>query len=141
MKKKTIGKLALLLVVLGWFCPISCGQTGPEWCVDLFSGDTEGMLTICAICLILSMLAALVGLLLFFTSSIKKEENKDKIASTVLSMCLGAPFIVLTGMTTFDGESFLNYGSFIMIAGWVLSLIFLILGKKGESSEPNSQIK
>lgn len=134
---KKIGKLSLLLVVFGWFCPVACKQSGPEWVQATVEGEAGGFLAIFAIMLALSMIAALVGLIFFAVSSIKKQESKDKIATTVVSLYLGAPFILLAAWSGLgDSGSFqdwdrgLNFGGYIMLAGWIISLALLIKSNK-----------
>lgn len=134
---KKFGKLALLFVVFGWFCPVACKQSGPEWVQATVEGEAGGFLAIFSVMLALSMIAALVGLILFAVSSIKKQESKDKIATTVVSLCLGAPFILLAAWSGLgDSGGFhewnrgLNFGGYIMLAGWIISLVLLIKLKK-----------
>lgn len=62
---KKFGKLALLLVVFGWFCPVACKHSGLEWMQATVEGEAGGFLAIFAIMLALSMIAALVGLIFF----------------------------------------------------------------------------
>lgn len=133
---KKFGKLALLLVVFGWFCPVGCNLSGPKWIEIIYEGEA-GVLAFFAAMLALSMIAALVGLILFLVSLVKKQENKDKIATTVVSLCLGAPFILLAAWSGFgDSGSFpdwnrgLNFGGYIMLTGWIISLFLLIKAKK-----------
>lgn len=139
MNKRKLGKLALLLVVFGWFCPVACNQSGPKWVQATFESDCVSLPGVFAILLALSVLVALVGLILFLKELVKKEENKDRLKTTVISLCLGAPFILLgfwSGLG--DSGSFsewnrgLNFGGYIILAGWIISLVLLIKAKKDE---------
>lgn len=137
MNKRKLGKLALLLVVFGWFCPVACNQSGPKWVQATFESENVSLPGIFAIMLALSVLVAFVGLILFLKELVKKEENRDKVKTSVISLSLGAPFILLgfwSGLG--DSGSFsewnrgLNFGGYIMLAGWIISLVFLIKAKK-----------
>lgn len=124
---KTFGKLCLLLVVIGWFCPVACQLSGPQW-VEAVINDGMGFeYAICAIFLFLSMVIALIGIILFIVSSVKKEKSNDKNKTSVISMIFGLPFLIVMVITSTSLEV-LNIGAYLMIAGWLLSLIFLKLG-------------
>lgn len=134
---KTFGKLCLLLVVIGWFCPVACQLSGPQW-VEAVINDGMGFeYAICAIFLFLSMVIALIGIILFIVSSVKKEKSNDKNKTSVISMIFGLPFLVVMVITSTSLEV-LNIGAYLMIAGWLLSLIFLKLGGVEKSANGNT---
>lgn len=134
---KTFGKLCLLLVVIGWFCPVACQLSGPQW-VEAVINDGMGFeYAICAIFLFVSMVIALIGIILFIVSSVKKEKSNDKNKTSVISMIFGLPFLVVMVITSTSLEV-LNIGAYLMIAGWLLSLIFLKLGGEEKSANGNN---
>ncbi len=77
------------------------------------------------------MITALIGIVMFVISSSKKEKNVDAKTTTVLSMIFGLPFFVLMVCVT-KSLQILNYGAYIMLAGWIISLVLLIKAKKEE---------
>lgn len=131
MNKRKLGKLALLLVVFGWFCPVACHGSGPQWTKSALEGNMGFQYAICALFLFLSMITALIGIVMFVISSSKKEKNVDAKTTTVLSMIFGLPFFVLMVCVT-KSLQILNYGAYIMLAGWIISLVLLIKAKKEE---------
>ena len=134
---KTFGKLCLLLVVIGWFCPVACQLSGPQW-VEAVINDGMGFeYAICAIFLFVSMVIALIGIILFIVSSVKKEKSNDKNKTSVISMIFGLPFLVVMVINSTSLEV-LNIGAYLMIAGWLLSLIFLKLGGVEKSANDNT---
>ena len=134
---KTFGKLCLLLVVIGWFCPVACQLSGPQW-VEAVINDGMGFeYAMCAIFLFGSMVIALIGIILFIVSSVKKVKSNDKNKTTVLSMSFGLPFLVVMVITSTSLEV-LNIGAYLMLAGWLLSLIFLKLGGEEKSINDNN---
>lgn len=139
---KTLGKFCLLLVVIGWFCPVACQINGPQWAKAAISDGMGFGYAICALFLFVSMAIALIGIIAFIVSSVKKEKNNDKIKTTVLSMVFGLPFLVAMVIASSSLEV-LNIGAYLMIAGWLLSLIFLKLGGDADycEDETESQIQ
>ncbi len=137
---KTFGKLCLLLVVFGWFCPVACNLSGPQWLASVDDGNPTTAL--CSIGLLASAAIALLGVILAIVNLIKKSKDKtsksnDNIATSVISGLCGFPFFVFM-VISYQTLEILNYGAFIMIGGWLLSLVFRILGNK-ESKAPKLQ--
>ena len=134
---KTFGKLCLLLVVIGWFCPVACQLSGPQWIEAVINDGMGFEYAMCAIFLFGSMVIALIGIILFIVSSVKKVKSNDKNKTTVLSMIFGLPFLVVMVITSASLEV-LNIGAYLMLAGWLLSLIFLKLGGEEKSINDNN---
>lgn len=129
---RKFGKLALLLVVIGWFCPVACNLTGPQWAQVIFdsNGEMSAML-ICAIGLLLSMVFAAIGILIVLVNW--ANPNGSENVTTVLSMLCGAPFFIY--LIANGSVELLSFGAYLMIAGWVLSILSaLIFGKNNTSS-------
>ena len=128
---KALGKLCLLLVVIGWFCPVACQISGPQWVKSAVNGEMGFQYAICAVSLFVSMAMALIGILLFIISFIRKERNKDGVATTILSGVFGLPFLLIMVINSSTLEV-LNVGAYLMIAGWLSSLVFLRFGRDDE---------
>lgn len=113
---RTFGKLALLLVVIGWFCPIACGQNGPSLVLHTQELPSDNW-KIAGILLLISVIIAAIGL--FFIMNDKKSGKIETIASTVVGG-IGLALIQSEGR---GSMLILNTGAFIMIIGWIVSLI------------------
>ena len=114
-------KLALLLVCFGFFMPVSCEMNGPDL-AKLFneSGtrDYSIMIWVVFITVVLSIIITLIN-----KTNVKKE-------SLLLDWVLlgGSISGGLFSLGRVDRELFdLEIGAYIIISGWILSLIFLIL--------------
>ncbi len=128
---KKFGKLCLLLVVFGWFCPVACNLSGPQWMKGI-NGDNIAV-ALCALGLFASAVSALLGVIFAIIHITKKRndktvQSKDNIATSVISTICGFPFFLYLIISS-SSLQILNYGAYIMIAGWILSLIFRIKGK------------
>ena len=108
---RKLGKLALLLVVFGWFCPVACQISGLQWSKSVLEGNGNFQYVACATLLFLSMITALIGVVLFVVSSLKKTRNRDNKATSVLSMIFGLPFLIFMVYVS-QTIQILNYGAF-----------------------------
>lgn len=127
---KTFGKLCLLLVVFGWFCPVACNLSGPQWLKGIDDGRFS--IAICAIGLFASVIIALLGVIFAIIHIIKKTKDEnaqssDNIATSVISMICGLPVFIFLAIS-YKSLQVLNYGAYIMTAGWLLSLVLRIRG-------------
>ncbi len=123
---KKFGRLALLLVVIGWFCPVCCNLSGLQW---LQNFDDGGSVTVYAIGLFLSVIFAVLGIVLALKKLKSKEPSgKGSNVPVILSAILGLPFFIF--MVVSSSLEILNYGAYLMIAGWILSLISIFLKEK-----------
>lgn len=123
MKAKWIkrSKIALLLVCIGFFMPVSCNMNG----IDLMRMFNNINSPRYVVLVLLVLLGAAVSIVISLC-------NKDKLESEPLVVdwgCLAAS--VLGGLLSI-GRMDRNYfrlqsGAYVIIAGWILSLIFLIL--------------
>lgn len=130
MKSKWLrmSKVALLLICIGFFMPISCDMNGTELAKMFYKMDSVGYAILIWVVFISAVLSIVITLL-----------HKDKIEDENLVVdwfLLGGT--VLGGLFSIgrvSREYFkLQCGAYIIIVGWILSLIFLIMascsGKK-----------
>lgn len=123
---KKFGKFSLLLVVIGWFCPISCNLTGLQWLHSISDG---GSVALYSLALLASVIFALLGIII----AIKKfnspdSSGKESNIHIILSATFGAPFFIFMVVNT--SIEILNFGAYLMIAGWTLSLISIFFKEK-----------
>lgn len=130
---KLISKIALLLVIFGFFQPVACNQQGFELAETLFAvGDAKS--TIAAIGLYVTFFAAALSILYTLILLItKKNICSSKVNTTDFILLL---LSIAGGLTTFfcllSDFSFdvLDQGFYFIIAGWILSFIFSVIKKK-----------
>lgn len=68
---KTLSKISLLFIILGFFQPIACQFTGPEIIEEGFSTPINKDLFFASIALILTLLVPLIALIRFNSSSLE----------------------------------------------------------------------
>ena len=130
---KLLSKLALLLVIFGFFQPVACDQQGFEL-AETFLEMGETNFTISAIGLYIAFFAAAISIVFTLFLLITKKEicspmiNKIDYLFLFLSITGGLiAFIFILSEFEFD---FINNGFYIIIAGWILSLIFSLFRRK-----------
>ncbi len=130
---KLLSKIALLLVVFGFFQPVACDQQGFELAESLMEMG-EVNYTVSAIGLYIAFFAAAISILVTLFLLIARKDicspktNKIDFALLFASIVGGlVTFFFVISEFEFD---FINHGFYIIIAGWVLSLIFSFFVKK-----------
>lgn len=114
-----LGKVALLLVIIGWFCPIACQQNGPSLLMH-----TEGNYRIAAILLLVSVILAAIVLI-----RINNEDESGKLKAALSAACGGISLLIFREKVGHRGSIFdsLESGAYIMMAGWISSLFCLFV--------------
>ncbi len=123
MKSKWMifSKISLLLVCIGFFMPVSCDLNG----VNLAKMFNKMQSPVYAILIWIVLIAAILSIVisLFYIKNLKKE---PLIADWILLS--GSIFGGLFSLGRMNREYFnLQAGAYVIIVGWILSLIFLIL--------------
>lgn len=120
MKSKflLLSKISLVLVCIGFFMPVSCNLSF----ADMVSISVKGSFSFWVIPVTLIFVAAILSILISIW-----HKNNFKNESLVLDWIL----LVLStssGCTFFLYNRYgLQYGAYVIISGWILSLIFLLL--------------
>ncbi|WP_297646958.1 hypothetical protein [uncultured Treponema sp.] len=120
MKSKflLLSKISLVLVCIGFFMPVSCNLSF----ADMVSISVKGSFSFWVIPVTLIFVAAIFSILISIW-----HKNNFKNESLVLDWIL----LVLStssGCTFFLYNRYgLQYGAYVIISGWILSLIFLLL--------------
>lgn len=123
MKEKWLkwSKISLLLVCLGIFMPVSCDMNG----VDLARMFNQMQSPGYAILIWLVLITAIISII--FTLTHTKDLEKESVIVDWILLG-GSIFGGLFSLGRMSREYFnLQVGAYVIIAGWILSLIFLII--------------
>ena len=123
MKEKWLkwSKISLLLVCLGFFVPVSCDMNG----VDLARMFNQMQSPGYAILIWLVLITAIISII--FTLTHTKDLEKESVIVDWILLG-GSIFGGLFSLGRMSREYFnLQVGAYVIIAGWILSLIFLII--------------
>lgn len=119
-----ISKLALLLVVMGFFMPVSCNQNGFE-AADLLA-DWYGYYHL-KIVVLMIFIAAVLSILVSIVL-IKKQEKEPLVLDwSLLAVSVGCGIVTVYSLYEDDFSPELQYGAYFIIAGWIISGIFLYM--------------
>ena len=118
---RTIGRLGLLFVVMGFFMPISCNMNGFQLAELQMNFNNYGT----AILLYSVFLSALIGVIV--GALLLSGKNVPIVADWItLLVSIGCGIYVF-----FEGFNIevreLQSGAFVILIGWIISLIFLLL--------------
>ena len=123
MKEKWLkwSKISLLLVCLGFFMPVSCDMNG----VDLARMFNQMQSPGYAILIWLVLITAIISIIFTLTHTKDLEKESVIVDWILLGGSISAGLFSLGRMSR---EYFnLQVGAYVIIAGWILSLIFLII--------------
>ena len=123
MKEKWLkwSKISLLLVCLGFFMPVSCDMNG----VDLARMFNQMQSPGYAILIWLVLITAIISII--FTLTHTKDLEKESVIVDWILLG-GSIFGGLFSLGRMSREYFnLQVGAYVIIAGWILSLIFSII--------------
>ena len=130
MKEKWLkwSKISLLLVCLGFFMPVSCDMNG----VDLARMFNQMQSPGYAILIWLVLITAIISIIFTLTHTKDLEKESVIVDWILLGGSISGGLFSLGRMSR---EYFnLQVGAYVIIAGWILSLFFLIIacGSKRE---------
>jgi hypothetical protein len=127
-----INLLGLLLVAIGFFMPVACGQNGFE--IAYYGRD--GLLGIALYGL---FAFACLGVILLFVIAAKKKVNAawDWIATTGAVLCAVTAF---AGKPT-RGSSGFQAGAYTILCGLALSLLILIMASSAKKNPPGVSVE
>jgi len=121
-------KIGLLLVIIGFFMPISCNQNGfqlAEYMVRM--GDMKSEVTIAGILLYVLFISALLGLLIGVMLLTSKNINIEA-DWVLLLISIGSGIYVYFKMI--KNIDILQSGAYVIATGWGISFLFLLISKK-----------
>ena len=123
MKEKWLkwSKISLLLVCFGFFMPVSCNMNG----VDLARMFNQMQSPGYAILIWLVLITAIISIIFTLTHTKDLEKESVIVDWILLGGSISGGLFSLGRMSR---EYFnLQVGAYVIIAGWILSLIFLII--------------
>jgi uncharacterized membrane protein len=120
---RVIGKLALLLVIIGFFMPIACDQNGFQLASMLRDDDS----TLDAILMYLLFFSAVAGCVIGALLLMKKSV-KPVFDWVSLLVCIGSGLFVYFNSLR-SNEIDLQEGAYVILAGWIASLAAQIVSK------------
>lgn len=132
MKSKWIkySKIALLLVCIGFFMPVSCEMNGVDLAKMFYHMDSIGY----AILVWVVFAAALLSIIISLFHKDNLEEESLVVDWALLGGTVAGGLFSIGRMSReFFG---LQIGAFVIILGWILSFIFLI---KASTSQREQQ--
>lgn len=123
MKEKWLkwSKISLLLVCLGFFMPVSCDMNGVDLARMFNQMQSPGF----AILIWLVLITAIISIIFTLTHTKDLEKESVIVDWILLGGIISGDLFSLGRMSR---EYFnLQVGAYVIIAGWILSLIFLII--------------
>lgn len=131
-----IFKIGLLIVLVGFFCPVSCNMNGLE--IIKFSLTYHDAYMILILGIPFSVILLFSILALFFTKN-NGSKNQDFWRLFLPNFLAECFLIVYCRNGISGGTVVLNFGFYVMALGYILSLVSLIcasFGKdKGEKTD------
>jgi hypothetical protein len=116
-------KLALLLIIFGFFQPVACNFTGPEIVKEGFSTPLNAELVILSIMMIILVLLPIIALIRF-----KSGRAETLLAPVSGLLIMGISYIM---GSIYNGDFLSRYyigkGFYIMTSGLLLSLVLAIV--------------
>ena len=114
---RVIGKIGLLLVVFGFFMPISCQMNGFQLAETMMNFNN----TVPALFLYLLFISALAGCVVGVLLLMKKT-IKPYVDWVCLLVCIGSGLIVF--FNSFNNNDLgLQSGAYVILIGWIVALI------------------
>lgn len=122
-------KFSLLLVCIGFFMPVSCNMNGVDLARMFNNMDSTGY----AILIWVVLLSAVISIIISLFHKDRIEEESIALDWICLAGSISGGLFSLGRM---DREYFnLQAGAYVIIVGWILSLIFLILATCSKRNE------
>jgi len=120
---RIIGKIALLLVIIGFFMPVACDQNGFQLAGSL--KDNDGIFD--AILMYLLFFSAVAGCAIGALLLMKKNV-KPVLDWVFLLICIGSGLFVYFNSLR-SNEIDLQQGAYVILVGWIFALIAQIVSK------------
>lgn len=122
---RIIAKLGLLMVVIGFFMPVSCNMNGFEVADFMMQNDMAGNGLLMYLLILSAFTGVLVGILL-----IAGKKVRGGIDWAAIIACIASGLIV-----NFSGDwPELQSGAYMILTGWIIALgaqiIFALKGKR-----------
>jgi len=119
MNVRVAGKIGFLLVIIGFFMPVACDQTGFEIAKYFIEDDV-----IIGILMYLVFFSAIIGAILGVVLLQNKEVSRG-FEWFCLLVCIISGLIVY--FTQLDGGPDLQSGAYMILTGWIVAFIFQLI--------------
>jgi hypothetical protein len=120
---RIIGKIALLLVIIGFFMPVACDQNGFQLAKTLKSTDSTFTAFLMYLLFFSAVAGCVIGALLLM-----KKGVKPVFDWVPLLVCIGSGLFVYFN-TLRSNKISLQEGAFVILAGWIVALVAQIVSK------------
>jgi len=120
---RIIGKIALILVIIGFFMPVACDMNGFQVARTLKSADSS----LSAFLLYLLFFSAIAGCVIGALLLMKKDV-KPVIDWIPLLVCIGCGLFVYFNSLR-SNKIKLQEGAFVILAGWIVAVVAQIVSK------------
>jgi len=120
---RIIGKIALLLVIIGFFMPVACDENGFQLAGTLNDSDS----TFSAILMYVLFFSALAGCVIGALLLMKKDV-KPTFDWVALLVCIGSGLFVYFNSLR-SNEIDLQQGAYVILVGWIIALVAQIISK------------
>ena len=124
MSFRVIAKLALILVIIGFFMPVACDRTGLQ--IADFYMDRDSPIN--GILMYITFLSAIIGVAIGILLLMRKRlaSNIDWI---VIIACIASGLIVYFSTALSDQNIRLQTGAYLILAGWIVALAAQLYSK------------
>jgi succinate dehydrogenase hydrophobic anchor subunit len=121
MSFRAIAKLGLLLVLIGFFMPVACGNNGFEIAEKMMKVNK----TVPGILTYLVFISALIGVIIGVLIIFRKISVGSNIDLAVIIVCIASGLIVYFG--SLENNVKLQNGAYVILAGWIVALACQVL--------------
>jgi hypothetical protein len=126
---RIIAKIGLLLVLIGFFMPVACKQTGFEMAQGALKHDN----TVFGLLLYLMALSAAAGVLIGVVLLLKIGKIKPNIDWIVVIVCIASGLIACFSKVDLDQLKRINKvvesGGYMIFIGWIIAACGQFLSK------------
>ena len=143
-KFRILSKVALLLVVFGFFMPVACNQNGFQMADTGFKlGERGSPAKVSAIFLYILFFSALISIGFTIYTYVMKKKIKTILDFPCLLVSIGAGIIAYSVLSDNDIKilKVLSSGGYSIIIGWITSLAFLMTDTIYSKNMTSAQIK
>jgi len=125
---RILGKIGLLLVVIGFFMPIKATyKNGFEFAKYLNNFNNTFSAILVYVLFAAAIAGVVVGVLLYLKNKIKVSVDWICVLA-----CIGSGFIVF--LTELEGGLKLKTGAYIILIGWIIALVAQIISHVNRES-------
>jgi len=121
---RVLGKMALLLVVIGFLMPVACNRDGFEIARALNNANRTFDAILMYLLFFSAIAGAAVGVLLLLRKKIKPIFDWVFLLS-----CIGSGLFVYFNVLRSEQIN-LQHGAYFILAGWIIALITQIVSKR-----------